>query len=102
MGNTISIGSGDTVTVTGYLDVLVDPGTAQPEIQAGPHLDMTRVLGQPVVSWAAALTNFVLETTTDLPAGSWVTNSSPITTSNGTNSLTVNPATGRKFFRLKE
>jgi len=98
----IAVGAGDNVTVTGYLDVLVDPGTVQLVLQSGPYLGITIVNSHPVVNWPAALTNFVLESRADLVSGDWVTNTSPITTSNGTNSITVNPATGKTFYRLKQ
>jgi hypothetical protein len=60
----ITVNSGDTVTVIGYLDVLVDPGTVQLVFQAGPHLDIATVGNLPVVSWPAVYTNFVLESAT--------------------------------------
>jgi hypothetical protein len=41
-----------------------------------------------------------LQQNSNLAGGSWTTSGYSITTSNGTNSITVNPPTGNLFFRL--
>lgn len=45
--------------------------------------------------------NYTLLQNANLARGSWVTNSSPITTSNGTNSITITPSSSNLFFRLR-
>jgi hypothetical protein len=52
-----------------------------------------------VVSWADTGSN-TLQQNTMLAGGIWMTNTSPITTLDGTNSITITPPTGNLFFRL--
>ena len=51
------------------------------------------------IVWPAA-GSYTLLQNTDLIGGSWVTNNSPITTSNGMNRITITPSGGSLFFRL--
>jgi hypothetical protein len=41
-----------------------------------------------------------LQQNTDLATANWVSNTIPINVVNGTNQVTVSPATGNLFFRL--
>jgi len=43
---------------------------------------------------------YTLLQNTNLTGGTWVTNTTAITTNNGTNSITINPSGGNMFFRL--
>ena len=52
-----------------------------------------------VVSWLAT-GNFSLRQNTDLATTNWMVSSYPVTTENGTNSVTITPALGNLFFRL--
>ncbi|MGO8701067.1 MAG: hypothetical protein ACLQVY_25525 [Limisphaerales bacterium] len=61
-------------------------------------LNIAQAGGSVVVSWSAADTNALLQTT-DLAVGPWTTNTSFIP-SNGTNILTVPSPVGNMFFRL--
>jgi len=51
------------------------------------------------VSWPNT-GSYTLQQNSNLAGGSWTTSGYSITTSNGTNSITVNPPTGNLFFRL--
>ena len=54
------------------------------------------------VSWANT-GSYTLQQNNNLAApGGWTTSGYTITTSNGTNSITVTPPTGNLFFRLKQ
>ena len=52
------------------------------------------------VSWPNT-GSYTLLQTANLAVGSWVTNGLSISTSNGTNSITVTPPTGNLFYRLR-
>jgi len=53
------------------------------------------------VSWPDTGT-YTLQQNSNLAGGSWITSGYTITTSNGTNSITLTPPTGNLFFRLKQ
>jgi hypothetical protein len=53
-----------------------------------------------VISWPSPATGFVLQQNADLTTTNWTTNSDPIITNNGTNSITITPPRGNSFFRL--
>jgi len=53
------------------------------------------------VSWPNTGT-CTLQQNSNLAGGSWITSGYTITTSNGTNSITITPPTGNLFFRLKQ
>jgi hypothetical protein len=56
-----------------------------------------------VLSWSSASTNIVVQTNASLPGASWGTGGYAISTTNGTNhSVTITPAPGSLFFRLKQ
>ena len=52
-----------------------------------------------VVSWSA-IDSYTLQQNLGLATTNWTTTSYPITTANGTNSITITPPTGDLFFRL--
>jgi len=52
------------------------------------------------VSWPDT-GNHVLQQNADLATGTWMTSGFTITTADGTNSITITPAAGNLFFRLK-
>lgn len=54
-----------------------------------------------VVSWPNTGT-YTLQQNSNLAGGSWVNSTFTVTTSNGTNSVTITPPTGNLFFRLKQ
>jgi len=53
-----------------------------------------------VVSWPNT-GSYTLQQNSGLAAGGWTASGYPITTANGTNSITINPPTGNLFFRLR-
>src|ERR1035437_9318883 len=67
-----------------------------------PNLTITFVAPNSVkVSWPDTGT-YTLQQNSNLAGGSWITSGYTITTSNGTNSITITPPTGNLFFRLKQ
>jgi hypothetical protein len=67
-----------------------------------PNLTVTFVGPNSVkVSWPDTGTYTLLQNS-NLAGGSWITSGYAITTSNGTNSITITPPTGNLFFRLKQ
>ncbi|MEI9866412.1 MAG: hypothetical protein WDN00_18020 [Limisphaerales bacterium] len=55
--------------------------------------------GSVVVSWPAT-GSYLLQQNSRLVMTNWTTTGYPITTANGTNSITVTPPKGNLFFRL--
>ena len=53
--------------------------------------------GTALVSWSPAWPGYVLQGRTNLSAGSWINVNNPT----GTNRITISPATGNNFFRLR-
>jgi len=67
-----------------------------------PNLTITFVAPNSVkVSWPDTGT-YTLQQNSSVAGGSWITSGYTITTSNGTNSITITPPTGNLFFRLKQ
>jgi len=65
-----------------------------------PNLIITFVGPNSVkVSWPDTGT-YTLQQNSSVAGGSWITSGYTITTSNGTNSITITPPTGNLFFRL--
>jgi hypothetical protein len=65
-----------------------------------PNLAITFVAPNSVkVSWPDT-GSYTLQQNNNLAGGSWTTSGYTITTSNGTNSITITPPTGNLFFRL--
>ena len=67
-----------------------------------PNLTITFVgPNSVVVSWPNT-GSYTLQQNSNLAGGSWTTSGYTITTSNGTNSITITPPTGNMFFRFKQ
>ena len=65
-----------------------------------PNLTITFVgPNNVVVSWPNT-GSYTLQQNNNLAGGSWTTSGYTISTSNGTNSITISPPTGNLFFRL--
>jgi hypothetical protein len=64
-----------------------------------PALTVTRSGNSVIVSWPNT-GNYALQQTSNLALTNWPTSGSAISTSNGTNSITITPPTGNLFFRL--
>lgn len=54
-----------------------------------------------VVSWPNT-GSYSLEQKSNLPGGNWTASPYPVTTANGTSSITITPPTGSLFFRLAQ
>lgn len=81
---TLTITSGNTVTVSGYMDVFVDPGTATVQIQPAlpPELGIAMQGNQPAVYIVTPTgTNMALQTATNVASANWTTvlNGAPTT-----------------------
>ena len=93
-----TINNGQLLTVSGYLDAFVDPGSIQVQILAPVTVGITTYSNVPVVFFpTAASTNYTLQMSTNLATGPWVTvtNGVPFTAVQITNA--ASPA----FFRLQ-
>jgi hypothetical protein len=66
-----------------------------------PNLTITLAGDSVIVSWPDS-GSYTLQQNANLAGGSWTTSGYTITTSNGTNSVTITPPTGNLFFRLKQ
>ena len=67
-----------------------------------PDLTITHSGNSVIVSWPAT-GSYTLQQNPNLSApGSWATSGYPITTTDGTNRITITPPTGNLFFRLKQ
>ena len=66
-----------------------------------PLLTITHSGNSVIVSWPSPSTGWTLQQNSDLTTTSWSTSGYTITTSNGTNSVTITPPTGNLFFRLR-
>ena len=88
--------SGGSYSLTGgfwsLISVIQTPGL--------PNLTITHTGNSVIVSWPNT-GSYTLQQNGNLtvPAG-WITSGYSITTSNGTNSITISPPTGKMFFRL--
>jgi hypothetical protein len=90
--------SGGSYAVTGgfwsLINVVQTPGV--------PNLFITPNGANSVkLLWANTGTYTLLQATS-LANGNWTTNSSSVTTLNGTNSITISPPTGNLFFKLRQ
>ncbi len=65
-----------------------------------PNLTITFIANGVNISWPDTGTYTLLQNSS-LGTGLWATNTSSITTANGTNSITIKPPVGNLFFRLK-
>jgi hypothetical protein len=90
-----------TTTLEGTLTVLINTigfGTHQP-----PALELTAAFsgqGNINLSWLSSATNVMVQTNSQLAGTNWGTLTAPITSNNGTNSITITPGPGNLFFRL--
>ncbi len=88
--------SGGNYSLTGgfwaLISVIQTPGL--------PNLIITHSGHSVIVSWPDT-GSYTLQQNSNLAnSGGWVTSGYPITTANGTNSITVTPPAGNLFFRL--
>ncbi len=70
-------------------------------IVSGPAMQITMVGGQVVLSWPNT-GSYTLQTNGDLSTPSWADYGGTVTTTNGTNSVTVTSPTGNMYFRLSD
>ncbi|MGA9779516.1 MAG: hypothetical protein WBS33_14695 [Verrucomicrobiia bacterium] len=70
-------------------------------IVSGPAIQITMVGGQVVLSWPNT-GSYTLQTNGDLSTPSWADYGGTVTTTNGTNSVTVTSPTGNMYFRLSD
>lgn len=94
--NYASLNLGDTVTLTGFIDVFVDPGTAQVNVVPVPPLSITPLGNQVIVSWPSTGMSFSLQTNSDLRTSNWVKYDDTIIDNSVTNSV----LDGNLFYRL--
>jgi hypothetical protein len=66
-----------------------------------PNLTITHAGNSVIVSWPDT-GNYTLQQNSNLAGGSWTSSVYTITTSNGTNSITIPSPAGNLFFRLKQ
>ncbi len=66
-----------------------------------PNLTVTHVGNTVIVSWSDTGT-YTLQQNANLASGSWSASGYTVTTSNGTNSITITAPTGNLFFRLQQ
>ena len=89
--------SGGNYSVTGGFWVLIQtvptPGL--------PPLAISLSGNSAFVSWPNTGT-YLLQQKSSLTSGSWVTSPYPVSTANGTNTITINSPAGTLFFRLKQ
>jgi hypothetical protein len=64
-----------------------------------PNLTITHSGSTVIISWPDT-GSYTLQQNSNLKGGSWATSGYSVTTSNGTNSVTITPPTGNLFFRL--
>jgi hypothetical protein len=90
-------------------DGLIDDGwaltivTQPPVVETPPILSVSRSGTDVVLRWSAAATGYVVVAKSVLdPALAWNPIANPVTTSNGTNSVTVAASSGIRFFRLRK
>lgn len=65
-----------------------------------PNLTISLISNGVKISWPDTGIYTLLQNSS-LSSGVWTTNTSSITTANGTNSITITPSAGNLFFRLK-
>ena len=53
-----------------------------------------------VISWPSAYAGYMLQQSPTLPAANWAWNTNIVSQVNGTNQVTISPATNNMFFRL--
>jgi len=66
-----------------------------------PNLSIWGSANGVTISWPDT-GSYVLIQNSILGTGNWTTNTAPVSTANGTNSITISPPLGNLFFRLKQ
>ena len=68
-----------------------------------PALGISHTAGQVVISWSTPATNWTLLQNSNLADGAgWVTSGYPVSSTNGTSSITISAPAGNLFFRLSQ
>jgi uncharacterized repeat protein (TIGR03803 family) len=98
--------SGSMLYGTTFGATAADAGTvfslSLPSVSTPPRqLTIYRSGANCVLSWTNT-GNYILLQNPNLTSGNWTTNSNPVTTINGTNSVAITPSTGTSFFRLMQ
>jgi hypothetical protein len=91
-----------------YVDVLTPgasytsaSGTVYPTLlSTPPTLGIQPATNGITLFWPVTTTTYRLQQNSDLTTANWVSNTIPVNVVNGTNQVTVSPATGNLFFRL--
>jgi len=65
-----------------------------------PELTITHSGNSVIVSWPAPSTGWVLQQNGNVVSTNWIASGYTISTSGGTNSVTITPPSGKLFFRL--
>jgi hypothetical protein len=107
-GNSFNGSATASVASQTYVDVLTPgagytsgSGTVYPTlIPTTPTLSIQPTVNGVTLLWPVSTTVYRLQQNTDLATANWVSNTIPINVVNGTNQVTVSPATGNLFFRL--
>jgi len=94
--NYASLNLGDTVTLTGFIDLFVDPGTAQVIVVPVPPLSIAKLGDKVIVSWPTTGMSYSLQTNSDLFTSNWIKYNDTIIDNSVTNSL----PNGNLFYRL--
>jgi hypothetical protein len=82
-----------------HLDAIAfQPGTSAP---TSPTMTIQPTTNGVVIGWPASATGFELQQNTDLTTTNWVMNTNPTNVVSGTNQVTISPAVGNAFFRLR-
>jgi hypothetical protein len=95
-----TVAHGDTIAVAGYLDLVVDPGTIQVQLEAlqTPAVGICIYSNSPVVFFPTTPgTNYVLQMTTNLVSPNWVT----VTNGVPFSGVEITNAPSPAFFRLQ-
>ena len=89
----------ELTTSRGAIDAIAFQPTLTPTL--APTLGISRPANkQAVLNWPASPSGFQLEYRTAFATGAWLTNTTPPTTSNGTNFLSLSATNPSTFFRL--
>jgi len=98
----LGFGSNLLVTQSATIGSSIFSGTVNLQaVPAPPTPTIAQVGKNIIVSWPNS-GSYTLLQNSNLASGTWVTNLNAITTSNGTNSITLTPSAESLFFRLKQ
>jgi hypothetical protein len=95
----VTITPSGSVTDIGTSVNLIDGVAFQPII-ARPALSIKQAGGSVLIDWPASASGFHLQQNPDLGTTNWVANSSSVTSTGGTNEVSISPTNGSMFFRL--